>query len=104
MVQNFLVVNKWLSDQLRFSRYSHIPIGNVEPDFVTQASDIFFARTLLAKDHVLWASSSGKPDLGGKEQDDNMYFPLPLPLPLYLPFCLPFFVFAFFFFQFKINK
>jgi DNA polymerase epsilon subunit 1 len=33
--------------------------------------DLFFARQLLQHNHVLWLSEATRPDLGGKENDDN---------------------------------
>lgn len=34
-------------------------------------SDVFYARHLQKHGHVLWASPSDKPDLGGQEEDDH---------------------------------
>ena len=33
--------------------------------------DVFFARLLKKHNHVLWVSANSRPDLGGKEEDDN---------------------------------
>ena len=33
--------------------------------------DLFFARYLWKSNHLLWASGSGQPDLGGKEVHDQ---------------------------------
>ena len=35
------------------------------------AADVFYARHLHRSNHVLWASTSPLPDLGGKEEDDQ---------------------------------
>lgn len=52
-------------------RYLHIPLGNVPKDVTLFGADLFFARHLRRQNHVLWASPAERPDLGGKELDDN---------------------------------
>lgn len=52
-------------------RYFHIPIGNLPEDISTFGSDLFFARHLQRHSHLLWLSPTSRPDLGGKEADDN---------------------------------
>ena len=34
---------------------------------------MFYARNLEKNNHVLWLSPGERPDLGGKEEDDNRY-------------------------------
>ena len=52
-------------------RYLHIPVGNLPKDMTLTGCDIFFARHLKRHNHVLWCSPTERPDLGGKEADDN---------------------------------
>lgn len=52
-------------------RYFHIPIGNLPEDISTFGSDLFFARHLQRHNHLLWLSPTSRPDLGGREADDN---------------------------------
>lgn len=52
-------------------RYYHIPIGNLPDDISTFGSDLFFSRHLRRHNHLLWLSPTARPDLGGKEADDN---------------------------------
>jgi len=52
-------------------RYYHIPIGNLPDDISTFGSDLFFSRHLRRHNHLLWLSLTARPDLGGKEADDN---------------------------------
>lgn len=56
---------------LTLCRYFHIPIGNLPEDISTFGSDLFFARHLQRHNHLLWLSPTWRPDLGGKEADDN---------------------------------
>jgi len=71
MLSSFLVVNQFILDQTNMARYANLPLGNLETDSVTLAADVIWARSLHEKDMLLWVSTTGKPDLGGKEQDDN---------------------------------
>ena len=52
-------------------RYFHVPIGNLPRDTTMFGADLFFARHLRKQNFVLWCSPADKPDLGGKEADDN---------------------------------
>ena len=45
-------------------------MGNIEADAIVFVADLLMARALRARNCLLWYTSSGKPDLGGKEQDD----------------------------------
>ncbi len=54
-------------------RYFHIPVGNMPRDTTLFGCDLFFARHLQKHNHVLWCSPTERPDLGGKEADDNRY-------------------------------
>jgi hypothetical protein len=40
-----------------------------EPELATRMSDLFFARMLQFNKHILWASATAYPDLGGIEAD-----------------------------------
>lgn len=64
-------VSNWLSSHIQVARFAGIPLGNVcSSDFYSQALDVLVGRELLNRDHVLWASNSSKPDIGGFEEDD----------------------------------
>ncbi|RCN34958.1 hypothetical protein ANCCAN_19206 [Ancylostoma caninum] len=60
----------YLKDYADWARYLHVPIGSVPSDAGMFGLDLFFARNLQKAGHVLWASPSSRPDLGGKELDD----------------------------------
>lgn len=48
-----------------------MPVGNVPSDPTLFAGDLFYARHLQKHNHLLWMSPTDRPDLGGKEDDDN---------------------------------
>uniref|UniRef100_A0A0K0CTA2 DNA polymerase epsilon catalytic subunit n=1 Tax=Angiostrongylus cantonensis TaxID=6313 RepID=A0A0K0CTA2_ANGCA len=60
----------YMKDYTDWARYLHVPIGSVPNDAGIFGLDLFFARNLQRAGHVLWASPSSRPDLGGKELDD----------------------------------
>ncbi|KAL8598378.1 hypothetical protein ACOMHN_032655 [Nucella lapillus] len=71
MMQHYLNVSIVLQAMMEQCRYLHIPLGNMPKDITLFGCDLFFARHLTKHNHVLWCSSSERPDLGGKEADDN---------------------------------
>ncbi|XP_004276670.1 DNA polymerase epsilon catalytic subunit A isoform X1 [Orcinus orca] len=71
MIRHYLNLDTCLSQAFEMSRYFHIPVGNLPEDISTFGSDLFFARHLQRHNHLLWLSSTSRPDLGGKEADDN---------------------------------
>ena len=68
---HYSVSDEWLHSQIDLARYIHVPVGNIPADHHAFACDVFFARQLRRQNHVLWVSPSTRPDLGGKEDDDN---------------------------------
>lgn len=73
MLQGFLYSKSWLADRIILSRHSNVPVGNIEADPTIFLSDLNYARNLEKKDMLLWYSDFDKPDLGGKEEDDNLF-------------------------------
>ncbi|XP_043835295.1 DNA polymerase epsilon catalytic subunit A [Dromiciops gliroides] len=71
MIRHYLNLDTCLSQAFEMSRYFHIPVGNLPEDISTFGSDLFFSRHLRHHNHLLWLSPTSRPDLGGKEADDN---------------------------------
>lgn len=69
--RRFFITPRWLADRLLCARYAHLPLANIGPDAPCAMADAFFGRLLRHNRHVLWASESSRPDLGGTEGDDN---------------------------------
>lgn len=68
------VINN-VKHRIEFSRYSYIPVGNLEDDAPLSIIDTLYARLLSYSKHVLWYSDTSKPDLGGHEDKDfRSYF------------------------------
>ncbi|ESO90687.1 hypothetical protein LOTGIDRAFT_217825 [Lottia gigantea] len=71
LFQHYLNVDIILQAMMEQCRYLHIPIGNMPKDITLYGCDLFFARHLYKHNHLLWCSPTERPDLGGKEADDN---------------------------------
>ena len=75
MCFRFLETLGIVKERINFSRYSYIPVCNLEEDAPLSIIDTLYARTLAMSRHVLWYSDTTKPDLGGHEDKDfRIYF------------------------------
>lgn len=64
---------QWWQDSVDLCRFAHVPVGNLPPDHPAFVADLFYARALSQSKHLLWLSESPRPDLGGKEEDENLF-------------------------------
>ncbi|XP_043195220.1 DNA polymerase epsilon catalytic subunit A-like [Amphibalanus amphitrite] len=71
MLRHFLNSPVILETTIQQCRYFHVPVGNLPADATLFGEDLFYARHLRKHNHVLWASPTERPDLGGKEADDQ---------------------------------
>jgi DNA polymerase epsilon subunit 1 len=71
LLQANTLIEQWYAQQVEVARYSHVPVGNLPAETSTFVSDVFFARALKKQNHCLWVSPTARPDLGGREDDDN---------------------------------
>ncbi|CAK9301987.1 unnamed protein product [Gordionus sp. m RMFG-2023] len=71
MIRHYLDSSRLLDALLEESRYLEIPLGNLSQDLPLLGADVNYSRRLTNNGCVLWASLNDKPDLGGKENDDN---------------------------------
>ncbi|XP_039283003.1 DNA polymerase epsilon catalytic subunit 1 [Nilaparvata lugens] len=53
------------------ARYFQIPVGNIPEDQALFAIDLCFGRHLNKNNFVTWCSPTKRPDLGGRETDDQ---------------------------------
>lgn len=67
----YFTVEQWLGDQIQLANYADVPLCNIENDWSLALMDLFLARKLQKQDMVLWYSPSEKPDLGGRQEDEN---------------------------------
>ncbi|KAJ3423383.1 DNA polymerase epsilon catalytic subunit a [Anaeramoeba flamelloides] len=67
--------SNWYINSIELAQYSGIPLGNFETDKLNFVSDVMFSRRLRLQNHLLWISNNAnKPDLGGIEEDENLFF------------------------------
>jgi len=75
MAVRFTEIDEWVKEKINFSRYSLIPVCNLEGDAPLFIIDTLYARNLVMSRNVLWYSDTSKPDLGGHEDKDfRIYF------------------------------
>ncbi|KAJ0173535.1 hypothetical protein K1T71_010684 [Dendrolimus kikuchii] len=71
IVRHYLNLESVLQLTIEQCRYFHVPLGNMPADPTLFGADLFYARHLLKHNFVLWCSNLERPDLGGREMDDN---------------------------------
>ncbi|KAJ2953420.1 hypothetical protein O0L34_g1009 [Tuta absoluta] len=71
IIRHYLNLPSVLDLTIEQCRYFHVPVGNLPADPTLFGADVFYARHLVKHNFVLWATSLERPDLGGRETDDN---------------------------------
>ncbi|XP_075982570.1 DNA polymerase epsilon catalytic subunit 1 [Anticarsia gemmatalis] len=71
IVRHYLGLDAILQLTVEQCRYFHVPLGNMPADPTLFGADLFYARHLVKHNFVLWCSNTDRPDLGGRENDDN---------------------------------
>ncbi|KAG0139468.1 hypothetical protein CROQUDRAFT_111607 [Cronartium quercuum f. sp. fusiforme G11] len=71
MVQHFLRASSFIHERILQAEQFDVPMCNFENDAASFVMDLEFSKKLTHSDHLLWWSSSPKPDLGGRENDIN---------------------------------
>lgn len=71
IMRHFFNLNKVVELMLEQCRYFHLPVGNMPKDTMLFGADLFYSRLLQKHNFVLWWSATNRPDLGGREADDN---------------------------------
>ncbi|PLW15756.1 hypothetical protein PCANC_13456 [Puccinia coronata f. sp. avenae] len=71
MIQHYFRVSSFIRERIIQAECFNLPVGNFELDAPRSLMDLEFARKLARADHLIWWSSSRKPDLGSKEEDLN---------------------------------
>lgn len=72
-LKSYLEMGTWVEERINQARYGNVPVGNIPDDVYLFFADLTFARRLRKNDMVLWWSPGTRPDLGGREDDENMY-------------------------------
>jgi DNA polymerase epsilon subunit 1 len=77
MCQRYLSLGPWIDRMTALAEYYDVPIGHIDGDQPLLLSDVVFSRRLISQDMILWWSPSGRPDLGGLEDDTRPVEELP---------------------------
>ncbi|KAK9873901.1 hypothetical protein WA026_002253 [Henosepilachna vigintioctopunctata] len=70
LIRNYLNSERVIELLTEQCRYFLLPIGNMPSDPAIFGSDLFFARHLKQRNHLLWCSPSDKPDFGGSQENN----------------------------------
>lgn len=66
---HYLAVSSWLKKLMKLSKYTNVPLCNLNVDNMGYLVDIEYARRLSHGNIVLWWSPGASPDYGGIEKD-----------------------------------
>jgi DNA polymerase epsilon subunit 1 len=77
MFRSFFSFAHIIDRMISFAEYYDVPLGHIDGDQLLFLSDINFARRVAEQDGVLWWSPTGRPDLGGIEEDRRFTEDLP---------------------------
>lgn len=69
IVAHYLAVSSWLKKLMKLSKYTNVPLCNLNVDNMGYLVDIEYARKLSHNNIILWWSPSASPDHGGIEKD-----------------------------------
>ncbi|VAH03415.1 unnamed protein product [Triticum turgidum subsp. durum] len=72
-MQRCAASTQWFNERISLARYAHVPLGNLELDWLLFTADVFFSRALHDQQQVLWISDDGIPDLGGTYEGDTCF-------------------------------
>ncbi|CAI5755607.1 unnamed protein product [Candida verbasci] len=80
IINHYFVLSSWIKNLISLSKYSNIPLCNLQIENIGYLIDIEYARRLSENNIVLWWSPQPLPDHGGFEMDhildfDNLEFP-----------------------------
>ena len=78
MMRSLVYIRDSFVDMLIISRYAQIPVSNIGDDPLIFVADLHLSRLLAERNIVSWFSNSQRPDLGGREDDDNVFESEPL--------------------------
>ncbi|KAI8376487.1 uncharacterized protein BYT42DRAFT_574794 [Radiomyces spectabilis] len=73
MLHSYIELGTWINERLGQARYANVPFCNLPDDAYLFMADVFLSRRLISSDMVLWWSPANKPDLGGREEDENTF-------------------------------
>ncbi|KAL1924531.1 uncharacterized protein VTP21DRAFT_4185 [Calcarisporiella thermophila] len=73
MMTHYLHLAGWITERIALARHARVPMCNILGDSPVFLSDIMFARRLAQQEMILWWSPSARPDLGGREEDENLH-------------------------------
>ncbi|GMM47862.1 DNA polymerase epsilon catalytic subunit [Pichia kluyveri] len=69
IVNHYLSLASWIKKLMDLSKYSNVPLCNLNVDNIGYLIDISYSRRLMENNIMLWWSKNSNPDYGGAEKD-----------------------------------
>lgn len=95
IMNHYLSLSTWLKKLMQLSKYTNVPLCNLNVDNIGYLIDINYARRLVENNIVLWWSPKSNPDYGGFEKenflssiDESLKFPVFNRPEIYETVCL----------------
>lgn len=73
IINHYLSLSRWISRLIKLSRYSNVPLCNLQVANMGYLIDIEYARRLSKAGIILWWSKNPTPDYGGSEKDTALF-------------------------------
>ncbi|TID25518.1 hypothetical protein CANINC_002908 [Pichia inconspicua] len=70
IMNHYLSLSTWLKRLMQLSKYTNVPLCNLNVDNIGYLIDINYSRRLMENNIILWWSPNANPDYGGFEKDD----------------------------------
>lgn len=95
VINHFLSLSTWLKKLMQLSKYTNVPLCNLDVDNIGYLIDINYSRKLTENNIILWWSPNSTPDYGGLEKenylatiDESLKFPVFNRPEIYETVCL----------------
>lgn len=72
IMNHYLSLSTWLKKLMQLSKYTNVPLCNLNVDNIGYLIDINYSRRLASNNIILWWSSNSNPDYGGAEKENFM--------------------------------
>lgn len=95
IINHYLSLSTWIKKLMQLSKYTNVPLCNLNVDNIGYLIDINYSRRLIQNNIILWWSPNSNPDYGGAEKenylssvDESLKFPVFNKPEIYETVCL----------------
>lgn len=72
IINHYLSLSTWIKKLMQLSKYTNVPLCNLNVDNIGYLIDINYSRKLTENNIILWWSPNSNPDYGGSEKENFM--------------------------------